>query len=119
MCAHPARCCPARPPVGAGGNVDRITRRKSLPGLGEARDDLARVDADAGFECDAVVALKLFVQDVEPRAHLRRGVQSASGVVLVQGRDAEHRHHCIADELLDRAAVALEDGLLSRRSSAT
>ena len=42
------------------------------------------------------------VADGERRSHC------ALGVVLVRDRGAEHRHHRVADELLHRAAEALE-----------
>ena len=44
-------------------------------------------------------------------AHLRRGANRAQRVVLVQDRDAEDRHHRVADELLDDAAVSRDDRL--------
>ena len=39
------------------------------------------------------------------------GADGPQRVVLVEGRQPEHRHHRIADELLDRPAVAVDDGL--------
>ena len=45
----------------------------------------------------------------EGLAHLDGRPQRAQRVVLVHDRHAEDRHHRIADELLDRAAVALDD----------
>ena len=42
-------------------------------------------------------------------AQLDRGAHRAERVVLGGDRDAEHGHHRVAHELLDRAAVALED----------
>ena len=44
-------------------------------------------------------------------AHLRSGADRSQGVVLVQDRDSEHGHHRVADELLDRPFVALDDRL--------
>ena len=41
-------------------------------------------------------------------ADRERCAHGALGVVLVRGRRAEERHHGIADELLDGAAVTLE-----------
>ena len=41
-----------------------------------------------------------------------------AGVVLERVGDAEHGHHGVADELLDRAAVALDDAPRRTRSSA-
>ena len=38
--------------------------------------------------------------------HVERGFQGARGVVLVRDRCAEHRHHGVADELLDEAVEA-------------
>ena len=42
-------------------------------------------------------------------AHLDRRPHRAQRVVLVDVRQPEDRHRRVADELLDRAAVALED----------
>ena len=41
-------------------------------------------------------------------ADRERRADGALGIVLVRDRRAEERHHRVADELLDRAAVALE-----------
>ena len=43
------------------------------------------------------------------RAHLERGANGAQRVVLVRDGDPEDGHHRVADELLDGAAVTLED----------
>ncbi len=77
-------------------DVDRIARRQPLA---RSRDDLARVDAypDSNPEL------------VDRGEHLRGGPDGAQRVVLVQERHAEDRHHGIADELLDRPAVPLDD----------
>ena len=40
---------------------------------------------------------------------VERGPDGALGVVLLRDRRAPDRHHRVADELLDRAAVALDD----------
>ncbi len=50
--------------------------------------------------------LELFLE--RELADRERGADGALGVVLVRGRRAEQRHHRVADELLDGAAVALE-----------
>ena len=44
-------------------------------------------------------------------AHLDRRPHRPQRVVLVHDRHAEHGHHRVADELLDGAAVALDDRL--------
>ena len=44
----------------------------------------------------------------QPLTDLRRRPHRPQRVVLVHARDPEHRHHRIADELLDRPAVALD-----------
>ena len=82
----------------ASGDVDGIARCEPLLGSGH---DLARRDADAALDPELGEGL----------AHLDRGAQRAQRVVLVQHRDAEDGHDCVADELLDRAAVALDDRL--------
>src|SRR5207342_371539 len=66
----------------------RIKPDESLPGR----------DADSELE-------SLFDREV---ANRQRGSNRTLRVVLVSGRRAEERHHSVADELLDRAAVALE-----------
>ena len=66
-----------------------------------AGDDLARVDTDAPLDAELRERLP----------HLHRRAAGAEGVVLVYGRHAEDGHDRVADELLDRAAVALDDRL--------
>ena len=73
--------------------------------------DLARVHAGARDDRHAPRALELLVQRLQALPHLQRGADGAQGVVLVQLRDAEDGHHRIADELLDHAAVTLDDDL--------
>ena len=82
----------------AGGHVDGVTRREALLG---SRHHLAGHDADPAFQPE----LRQRV------SHLGRGAQRAERVVLARDRDAEHRHHRVADELLHRPAVALDDRL--------
>ena len=61
---------------------------------------LAGQHAGAGLEARAERLDR--VDDLEGRA------DAALGVVLVGDRGAPDRHHRVADELLDRAAVALD-----------
>src|SRR5438045_835228 len=61
---------------------------------------LAGVDADAHADVVAVAADRV--------ADRERSADGALRVVLARHGRAEERHHRIADELLDRAAVALE-----------
>ena len=64
-----------------------------------ARDDLAGVHPDPAAD-----------PELRQRVpHLDRRPASPECIVLVRSRDPEHRHHCIADELLHRAAVRLDD----------
>ena len=79
------------------GDVDRVAgdERLSLA----AHDDLARVDPDPCLQ--PVLGDRL--------AHLPCRAHGAKRVVLVRRRDPEDGHHRIADELLHRAAVTLED----------
>ena len=83
--------------------VDDVARDHALALLrprAERDERLARVDADTELE------LGLLVED--PVADGERRADGALGVVLVRDRGAEDRHHGVADELLDRAAEALE-----------
>ena len=79
-----------------GGDVDGVARdeRVSLAG-----DDLPGVDADPGLELELADGI----------AHLPGGAHRAQRVVLVRDRHPEDGHHRVADELLHRAAVPLED----------
>ena len=52
--------------------------------------------------------LELVVQGREAVAHLERGSQRPQRIVLVQDGSPEDGHHGVADELLDRAAMAFE-----------
>jgi hypothetical protein len=79
------------------GHVDGIPGDERLALA--ADDDLARVDADSRLE--PVNGHRL--------PHLPGRTHRAQRVVLVRDGDAEDRHHRVADELLDRAAVPLED----------
>ncbi len=83
--------------------VDDVTRSHAfaLGRAGVQRDErLSGRDPDPKLE----PVLDCEVADRERRA------DCALGVVLVRDRSAEERHHRIADELLDGAAVPLELG---------
>ena len=54
-------------------------------------------------------ARDVLVQLRERAAHLGGRADGAQGIVLVHFAEPEHRHDRVPDELLDRAAVALED----------
>ena len=49
------------------------------------------------------------VQPFERLAHLRCGAHGAEGILIVRHRNPEDGHHRVADVLLDRSAVALDD----------
>ena len=85
----------------AGCDVDRVTRCQALLRSG---DDLARGDADAAF--DSELREGLTHPDCRPAG--------PQGVVLMCKRRPEDGHDRVADELLDRAAVALDDRLHPR-----
>ena len=82
----------------AGGDVDGVSRYERLALASD--DDLAGVHADPRLE---PVGCHSF-------AHLPGRAYGAECIVLVRDGDAEDGHDRVADELLDRAAVALEDG---------
>ena len=89
-------------------DVDRVAGREPLLGAG---DDLAGVHAHAQLQARAVALLELVVQLVEPAAQLVGGAHRAERVVLVHRGHAEDGHDRVADELLDGAAVPLDDRL--------
>ena len=92
----------------AGGDVDGVAEDRVLPARAVADEDLAGVDPGPGLDREPPRARELRVELLEGFAHLGGGADRAQRVVLVDLRDAEHRHHRVADELLDAAAVALD-----------
>ena len=89
-------------------DVDRVTGREPLSRCRVSDDHLAGVDAGAGGEANPVLLGELVVDASESLLHLERRTHGTEGVVLVDGRHAEHGHDRVADELLDGAAVVLE-----------
>ena len=98
-----------------------------MPGLGDRLHARRGVDEIAGDHALALGAerhRRLAGEDAGPRAKLRRAdlvaerrhggdeverrAHGALGVVLGRGRRAPDGHHRVADELLDRAAVELD-----------
>ena len=95
-----------------GRDVDGVAGRELLVGASPPPTMTSPVlIAGAGDDLDAVVALELGVQLAQRIADLGRRADGAKRVVLAHGRHAEHGHDRVADELLHRAAVALEHGL--------
>jgi hypothetical protein len=81
----------------AGCDVDSVAGDEGLSLAPD--DDPARVDPDPRFE----------TVRHDRRAHLYSGTHRPERIVLVRSRDPEHGHDRVADELLDRPAVPLED----------
>ena len=108
-----------RRPVGRLVDENSVHRRSRLEPRGRVDDvarghplSLARPGAEpyerlAGRDGDPELELLLFDDPVADREGRADG---ALGVVLVRGGSAEQRHHGVADELLDRSAVAFELG---------
>ena len=88
----------------AGGGVHTIADDEPLLcGLG--RGDAPRHDPDAGLEVGSVLgAVGRYGRD-----ELKAGPHGTLGVVLLCDRYTPDRHDCVADELLDDAAVASDD----------
>src|SRR5581483_5699287 len=91
--------------------VDRIPRDQSLTRRDVPRHDLARIDAGAVLETDPPAGLETVVDPDQRLLHVPGRAYGAERVVLVQAWEAEDGHHRVADELLDRASMAFEDGL--------
>ncbi len=89
-------------------HVHRVARDEGLPRRRVTGHDRPGVDAGANAEVDSPALLELAVQLAERGSHLGRGPHRSQWVVLVHRRRAEDRHHRVPDELLDRAAVALD-----------
>ena len=81
-----------------GGHVDRVTGREPLV---RPRHHLARHHSDPPLQPESR----------ERFPHLDRCPHRPQCVVLVHDRHTEDGHHGVADELLDRAAVMLDDRL--------
>ena len=86
----------ARRLLQARGHVDGIAGCQALLGAGH---DLARVKADPG----------LHTERGQRFSHLDRGSDRTKRVVLVDDRDAEDGHDRVANELLHRPTVRLDD----------
>jgi len=91
----------------AGGDVHDVPRGDPLALAWTRRqrhDRLARGHCRAYRELQPMLRVELLdrVEDTE------RGSDGSLGVVLVRRRRTEDRHHRVADELLDRAAEALD-----------
>ena len=87
----------------------RLARHERVPFRGIPGHDLSGIDPDPDLEADVERPLELLVQTCEPRKHLLGGPDAAEGVVLVCDGHPEHRHHLVPDELLDGAAMPLDD----------
>ncbi len=88
---------------------DGLTRDERVASGRISGDDLPRVDPGPCAELDPVLRAQLLVQRPKRLPHLAGGADGPQRVVLVDDRDAERGHDRVADELLDRAAVVLED----------
>jgi hypothetical protein len=93
----------------AGGDVHGVAQDDRLSDGPLAGEDLARVDAGPHGDGEAPDRRELGVQRGERRPQLVGGPHRAQGVVLVDARQPEHRHHRVADELLDHALMAIDD----------
>src|SRR5205823_4557932 len=105
---HVAPEDPARPGplLQAGGDVDRVAGRQPLFRPGH---HLSGVHPRSELQTGAVGIGELGVEVGERFTKLGRGAHRAQRIVLVHRGNAEDGHHGVADELLDRAAVALDD----------
>ena len=90
-------------------------------GVDEVAGDHAlvrRPERDGGLAGqDARTRLQPWVDGPDRIDELETGADAPLGVVLVGDRGAPDRHHGVADELLDRAAVALDDVARDARST--
>ena len=84
-----------------GGGVDEVAGNHALS-LG-AEGDRGLAGEDAGTR------LQLRVERGNRGDELQRGSHGAFGVVLLRDGRSPHRHHRVADELLHRPAVALDE----------
>ncbi len=95
----------------AAGPVDRLADHGEVLSRAfvESPDhDVAGVDAHPHGERHAVARAELGVQRIERVAHRQRGSDGEVGILLARATQPEHGHDGIADELLDHAAVGLD-----------
>jgi hypothetical protein len=102
------RLARARQLLEALGCVHGVSARERLAGSGSVRDHLARADPHPGAEPNPERQLHFLTEPGERLVQLDRRAHGSKRVVLVQQRDAEHRHENVPGISLDRAAVALE-----------
>ena len=97
-------------PQEPGRQVHRVPHRRVIHPqiLADGADhDEARVDAHAHSELDAVHPSHVVGQRFELPLDRERSAERAMGMVFVRDRRAEQRHHAVAEELVDRAFVAV------------
>ncbi len=90
-------------------DVDRIPRHEGLGVSRIACDHLTGVYARPHRNLEPECTLELLVEARDGVPQLDGGSYRSHRVVLVERRNAKDRHHGVADELLDGAAVTLED----------
>ena len=91
--------------------VDEVARDHALVGRADGHRRLTREHPAARLDART--------QGPHRVDELQGGADRALGVVLVRDRRAPHGHHRVADELLDRAAVAVDRPRARGRSSAS
>ena len=89
--------------------VDGVARDQGRPRRRIADDHLTGVDAGSEPDREAALELEIRIQDGQGFADLRRRANGPERVILVHLGHAEDRHHRVADELLHRSAVRLDD----------
>ena len=94
-----ARCCDR---LEAGGGVDDVARDHPLVRGAEGDGGLSGQDADPCLDGRA--------QRPHGFDEVERGTDRPPGIVLERDRCAPDGHHRVADELLDDAAVGVDDG---------
>jgi hypothetical protein len=91
-----------------GGDVDGVADRERVGPRHVRGEHVAGVDADADLDRDAEAAIKVLVELYKGGAHPGSCPHGTNRIVLVRHRNAEERHHRVADELVNSAAVALD-----------
>ena len=98
------RCCALKPGCG----VHDVAGCERVPLAGVERDHgLAGVDGSTSGQAETLLLVQLF----DAAQHAQAGANRAFGVVSVCCGCTEHRHHGVADELLEHSAVLLDPAL--------
>jgi hypothetical protein len=90
------------------GEVHRLPGHEAMVACRSGCNNLAAVHTRTNLKAHAPLQLELTVEAFDLLSKLDGGTDGAKSIVLVHRWHAEHRHHRIANEFLNRPTVTLE-----------